>query len=259
MVTNTGPDTVTCTGADPLNAGANLGLNDTDLLIGSPSPALNTSFTTGASQTINASPACTTALNRAESSGDTANLLCACAPLTNNTTVKDVAAADDAIFSCQQPELTVVGTCTQSDSTLIPSVTVTDNGAAPLTNCSLTDGYQSGACPETITSPILLPCPATRRALHPTRFRSQRAAAELNLAVTTLDGGTCEGADAGITGMVNTCCGDGGVCATQGSAELVAACVNGLDAFNNQFDNVTLTVGQARKSKSVRGRRTGWG
>ncbi len=64
----------------------------------------------------------------------------------------------------------------------------------------------------------------------------QCAAAELNIAVTGLDGGQCANTIPGSDLTFATCCGDGGVCAT-GNTALLDACQTAVGNFNSLFEN----------------------
>jgi hypothetical protein len=154
-LTNTGQDTITCTGSDPLNPSGTLGLTDTNVLVSStsnpPEGSVNTTFTSGQSQTINATDPCNPALNTAETNGDTAALKCTCAPLNNNEKVVDVSATDSALFACQQPALQLSKTCApQASGTSLVTVTASNSGGANFTGCAVTDAYDTDvSCPQT--------------------------------------------------------------------------------------------------------------
>jgi hypothetical protein len=68
----------------------------------------------------------------------------------------------------------------------------------------------------------------------------QCAAAELNLAVTLQDGGSCGDTIPGSKLTFDTCCGAGGVCATADTS-MLNACQDAVSNFNALFDNTTLT------------------
>jgi hypothetical protein len=68
----------------------------------------------------------------------------------------------------------------------------------------------------------------------------QCAAAELNLAVTQQDGGSCSNTITGYDVTLDTCCGSGGVCAT-GNTALLSQCQDAVSFFNTLFDTTTLS------------------
>ncbi len=70
----------------------------------------------------------------------------------------------------------------------------------------------------------------------------QCAAAELNLAVTQQDGGSCGNTIPNSTYTFDQCCGLAGACATANPATLYG-CQQAVSAFNQLYDNTTLTSG----------------
>jgi hypothetical protein len=153
IITNTGTDALGSCSATESN-GLILGTSSgTQTITG-----VNATFTSSATQTVGPEiKACSTALETAEGSGDTASVGCTCAtPVTSGS--RTVSGTDSAVFACASPGLSVVKNCSAQTSGTTNSFTidVSNTGGVDLTNCNVTDEYQANdTCTDiTLVSPV---------------------------------------------------------------------------------------------------------
>lgn len=216
---------ITQTGQDELD---NCTATETNgLIVGTPLmqpiPGAPTTIGSGAGPTtLPFTPQCSTPLSNGEAGGDTAELKCACKALTGNTGAKSIDKTDTALFSCQQPGLTVTKDCTETATAGTDTVTITatNNGTTQLVNCNVTDTYLETTppgitpvdCPQ--TTPFVAGAGQTVATVPAASF-SPAGNSNVTLAAS---GGTQTWTGTGaITGLTADACNDGSVTCNVGS------------------------------------------